>query len=161
MTAAVKLVPPTQVLPSQLGVLALEPGVEVPVRALSARQDSRYLFSELLYGAVQATNVLPGSRFEDLVDIRVREMHTGVRPLGPVLGKVLEVADCAGGPHLFDAVRDGLGSVAPLPIAEGPAPGQHHFAQAKGVEASDRGTRRVNGALEKRRRGRGCSARGY
>jgi hypothetical protein len=121
VTGAIKLMAPTQVLPNQLRVLALEPRVEVTVRALNVRQETRQLFGELLHPAAEAADALPGSGFEDFIDIGVREMHPGMGPTGPVLGHVLEVADCARGPHLFDAVREGLGSVAPLPIAEGPA----------------------------------------
>ena len=129
MACAVELVAPTQVSPGQIGVLALDPRIEVAILALSARDQGADLLAELLHPAAEPSNAIPGGGLHDLVDVGVREVHAFVRPvLAATLSHTLQVPDAARDPDLLHAVRESSGAVAPLPIAKFAALSQYHFA---------------------------------
>jgi hypothetical protein len=114
----VKLMAPTQVLPHELWVLALEPRIEVTVWALSPRDDCRSLLDEVLHLSREPSHAVPGCGLQDLVDVGIRKVDTFVRDLTPAaLGHTFQIADCSRRDYSRYAMRKCLGAVAPLPIA--------------------------------------------
>ena len=62
VAGTVELVAPAQVVPGELGVLALEPTVQVAVRALGPAIELGGLAGELLHAAGQAAMAVPRHR---------------------------------------------------------------------------------------------------
>jgi hypothetical protein len=129
MACAVKLVAPTQVLPGQIGVLALDPRIEIAIFALSARDQRADLLDELLHLTAEPSDTIPGGGLHDLVDVGVREGHAFVwRVVAAALSHTLQVPDGARGTDLLYAVRKSPSAVALLPVTKFAARSQYHFA---------------------------------
>ena len=87
VAGAVKFVTPSQVFPYQLGMLALEPRVEVAVRPLSACHEVGGLVAELVGYLRRLSDAVPGGSLQDLVDVGIREVPTPVGGVGvPAFG---------------------------------------------------------------------------
>jgi hypothetical protein len=110
--------PPAQVFPHELWVLALEPRVEVTVWALGPRDDGRGLLDEALHLRREPSHAVPGCGLQDLVNVGIRKMPTFVRDLAPAaLSHTFQIADRSRRDNSVYAMRKCLGAVAPLPIA--------------------------------------------
>ena len=118
VASTVKLMAPAQVLPHELWVLALEPRVEVTVRALGLRENCRGLLDEVLHLRRKPSHAVPGCGLQDLVNVGIRKMQTFVWALAPAaLSHTFQIADRSRRDNSVYAMRKCLGAVAPLPVA--------------------------------------------
>jgi len=118
MACAVELVAPTQVPPGQIGVLALDPRIEVAILALSARRSGADLARRTPAPAAEPSKCYPRRRLHDLVDVGVEKCMPSCGPFWRDRSATRSKFGRRRDPDLLHAVRESSGAVAPLPIAK-------------------------------------------